>query len=67
MTKKLVEKHGFEPIPFRDATPEEQVSLDNIVDFLNEAESLLGIYNPELNVEELLATLLILNTSTESK
>ena len=66
MTKKLVEKHGFEPIPFRDATPEEQVSLDNIVDFFNEAKS-LGIYNPELNVEELLATLLILNTSTESK
>ncbi len=61
----MIEEHGFEAVPFRDPTPEEQTTFDNLSDFLDELEA-SGIYNPDLNAEEMMMTLLVLNTSPEN-
>lgn len=67
-TKNLIEKHGFEAVPFREPTPEENVLVENIENFIEEAVELGMLVDPDgLAVKDLLLTWLILNTSAESK
>lgn len=64
--KQLIEKYGFEAVAFRDPTPEEQKTIENINNFFKEVFGLGLLLSKEQMLVRVFSSLVI-STSSESK